>query len=68
MVWWCAKHDERSIDDRCSSCERDYYLKDFAGFKAGIHYGVQDEKFDTDRDAYDDWKRKLKFTHKLAGK
>lgn len=68
MVWWCDKHNQRSIDDSCSGCSRDYYLKDFKGFKAGIHYAEQNKKFSTDIDAYDDWKCKLKFKKKLTGK
>ena len=68
MVWWCDKHDERSIDDMCSSCNREHYLKDFIGFKAGISYEKNPEKFDTDREAYDDWKNRLRFKSKLAGK
>lgn len=67
MPWWCDKHKQHSMDDVCSGCDNDQYLKDFRGFKAGIAYGENPEKFPTDREAYDHWKKKHRFKGKLRG-
>ena len=55
------------MDDVCSGCTRDHYLKDFKGFKAGLATAKHMSSFKSERDAYDHWKEKRKFKKKLKG-
>ena len=67
MPWWCDRHKQHSMDDVCGGCEKDSYLRDFPGFKAGLSYASRINEFKTESAAYDHWKEKRVFKGKLKG-